>query len=210
MAGYKFSHRGGKSKKSSAAVSAGPEHGNNSDWLDTVCNHASNTMCPVPNSLPASAFEKDEQNPDMLDHVFEGMERNLSFSKPPPTQQVLGQEEKSQSNISGLTGAEDSLAKDPKQEEDKDALDLVFEKVESFACGVPMGGGGDEKPSNDLKKPKSMSKKRSVKFEYDDSHPMAMDIASTKANRTWWIWAIIATLLVIAIICFGLVLIMGS
>ena len=217
MSKYQFSHRG-KSKKSKLASVSKEEE----DWLDSVCTQATHSICPVPKTLPAT-LDDDCHPPDALDHVFDEMERKLSFVNQVPPAQVLTDLDAQHSNISGLTKqtATEQQSQEPPPAAttatDKDALDHIFERVEHVACGIPMGTA-DPQPTTDPSQPPPATQLKILKEDNDPttkpSQPLSedvtdMEIRMIKQDRTWWIWAIIATLIVVAIICFGLVLIFG-
>jgi hypothetical protein len=126
---------------------ASAETNERGDWLDEVCEKAT-TICPVPNDVPAEAFEQvpnDEE--DVLDHVFGGIERTLSLRTSGRLEKAVKQRELEDEHIEygpcGPTvgieedGEEDldSIMERTAQHEDKDALDRVFDNVESMTCG---------------------------------------------------------------------------
>lgn len=123
------------------------------DWLDKICDRAT-ILCPVPSSLPSEAFDpaleqkRLEEQADILDHVFEGMERTLSLTTATRVDRavarrggellVLDDDDDEDDHISSLESPR--AVKD-----EKDVLDHVFERVESMTCGAM-----PEPPQNQL------------------------------------------------------------
>jgi hypothetical protein len=119
------------------------------DWLDRICDSTTNGMCPVPDNLPEALAsvddEKREGDEDMLDNVFEHVE---SLSCRPPMEERQNAEE---SNLGSLpideasqvqqraatttSATEKTISTGQKTSgEEPDALDYVFDQVESFIC----------------------------------------------------------------------------
>lgn len=152
MPDYQFAHRGKEKSVSTNAVATGDASGE--DWLDAVCDSATHTLCPVPKSLPVEAFNKTEgedQQPDLLDRIFEGYDGGN-----PQLDNKSVVDGSDPSVVAGLTHGNDSISSRlalnnilsfGSGDEDKDALDRIFESVESATCG---NDEEDEPPVQDL------------------------------------------------------------
>jgi hypothetical protein len=123
------------------------------DWYDNVCETTTNLFCPVPEKPPEllSALEaKDDAmldhkfesvaDEDMLDHVFESVETFTCREQQEPEKVDPGGNDEtslvatSQTNENGKAQNQASSPRIAPLGEEGDALDYLFEKVESLVC----------------------------------------------------------------------------
>jgi hypothetical protein len=121
---------------------------NGTDWLDNMCGGATDAICPLPNQeviAQVDAVEPKPEEKDLLDHVFTGVE---SVSCAPPDAKASGSEDNSSVVLptSSETSSKAQTASAPTAAaaadnrgilmQEGDALDRMFEKVESFVCSA--------------------------------------------------------------------------
>lgn len=132
-----------ESKRSTANASVALQR-NGGDWLDKLCGSASAVVCPVPEALPPHTYENSPDEKDVLDHVFERMERSLSLrSAPEPRteeEESISSSKKAVNNRNREKPPnfrkDDSDSVRDDDNGDEDPLDSVLEKVEGItSCG---------------------------------------------------------------------------